>query len=229
MGTHFLTGAGSGIGAAVAELLCGRGEQLWLLARDESAAARLRERFPGSRTVAADLAEPAALAGALAAAALPERIDSLLHVAGVADYGPVADSAAAQWAETLAVNLLAPAELTRLLLPAVRTARGHVVFLNSGAGLHAPPGLAAYAASKFALKALAESLRAEEHVHRVRVTTVFPGEVDTPMQRRLHERFGMAYDAAAYLSPRSVAAAVATVLDHPHDGTLSDLMIRPNG
>ncbi|MFJ8443411.1 SDR family oxidoreductase [Kitasatospora griseola] len=227
MATHFLTGAGSGIGAATADLLAARGDRLWLLARDKPTAARLRERFPTSRTVVADLAHPAGLAHVLGGPAAPPRLDSLLHIAGTADWGPVGDSDHELWRRTLTVNLLAPAELTRLLLPALRTAQGHVVFMNSGTGLHAPPGLGAFAASKFALKALAESLRAEEHPHRVRVTTVYPGEVDTPMQRRLHARFRMAYDPAACLTPQSVAAALAAVLDHPHDGTVSDLTLRP--
>ncbi|KDN80669.1 SDR family oxidoreductase [Kitasatospora cheerisanensis] len=229
MATHFLTGAGSGIGAATAELLTARGDRLWLLARDQHTADRLREQFPTCRTVVADLAEPAALAAALAGPDAPARLDSLLHVAGVADWGPVGDSDHELWDRTLTVNLLAPAELTRLLLPALRAAHGHVVFMNSGAGLHAPPGLGAYAASKFALKALAESLRAEEHPHRVRVTTVYPGEVDTPMQRRLHARFQLEFDPSVCLTPQSVASALATVLDHPHDGTMSDLMLRPGG
>ncbi|MFD9123392.1 SDR family NAD(P)-dependent oxidoreductase [Kitasatospora sp. NPDC059571] len=76
--------------------------------------------------------------------------------------------------------------------------------------MHAPPGLVAYAASKFALKAVAESLRAEEYGNGVRVTTVYPGEVDTPMQVRLHERLGLPHDPAAAIAPESVAAVVAS-------------------
>ncbi|WP_405009021.1 SDR family oxidoreductase [Kitasatospora sp. NBC_01539] len=227
MGTHLITGAGSGIGAATAGLLAERGDELWLLARDTVRAAQLREQYPGSRTLVADLAAPDGLAAALQGQERPGRLDSLLHVAGVMEPGAVSDLAAGPWQETFAVNVLAPAELTRLLLPALRAAGGHVVFLNSGAGLHAPPGLVAYAASKFALKALAEALRAEEHRHGVRVTTVYPGEVDTPMQARLHDRLGLPYDPRTCIRPESVAAAVATALDLPRDGTLSDLMIRP--
>lgn len=227
MGVHLITGAGSGIGAAVAGLLAERGEELWLLARDPVRAAQLGEDFPGSRTLVADLAVPRGLAEALARQPGPARLDSLLHVAGVLEPGGVADTTADAWEETFAVNVLAPAELTRLVLPALRAAGGHVVFLNSGAGLHAPPGLVSYAASKFALKAVAESLRAEEYRNGVRVTTVYPGEVDTPMQVRLHERLGLAYDPGTCITPGSVAAAVATALDLPRDGMMSDLMIRP--
>jgi short-subunit dehydrogenase len=227
MGAHLVTGAGSGIGAAVAARLAARGQQLWLLARDAARAEQLQADFPGSRTVVADLAVPGALAGALARQELPAALDSLLHVAGVLEPGTVGESTVGSWEETLAVNLVAPAELTRLVLPALRSARGHVVFLNSGAGLHAPPGLGAYACSKFALKALAESLRAEEYPHGVRVTTVYPGETATPMQVRLHARLGLAYDPDACITPGSVAAAVLTALDLPRDAMMSDLMVRP--
>lgn len=227
MGVHLITGAGSGIGAAVAGVLTERGEDLWLLARDEARAEELRSRFPGSRTLAADLAEPTTLAAALGKQELPERLDSLMHVAGTLEPGTVADLDPAVWQGMLAVNCVAPAELTRVVLPALRAAAGRVVFVNSGAGLHAPPGLGGYAASKFALRALAESLRAEEYRNGVRVTTVFPGEVDTPMQARLHGALGLPYDPGICLAAESVAAALVGVLDFPADGTLSELTIRP--
>ncbi|MEU6536659.1 SDR family oxidoreductase [Streptomyces sp. NPDC047000] len=227
MGVHLITGAGSGIGAAVAARLHARGEELWLLARNGARAGTLRERFPGSRTLVADLAAPGALRARLEPQALPARLDTLLHIAGTIESGPVGELGAGAWQEMLAVNLAAPAELTRILLPALRAARGHVVFMNSGAGVHAPPRLGAYAASKFGLKALAESLRAEEYGHGVRVTTVYPGETDTPMQVRLHEQFGLPYAPEAHMSPATVAAAVVTALGLPRDATMSELMLRP--
>ncbi|MFF3848174.1 SDR family oxidoreductase [Streptomyces sp. NPDC002328] len=227
MGVYLITGAGSGIGAALADDLAAREHELWLLARDEARARALRARYPRSRTLVADLSAPDELPGRLESQELPERLDSLLHVAGVAESGRIGDVGARTWQDTLAVNLVAPAELTRLLLPALRAARGHVVFMNSGAGVHAPPRLSAYAASKFGLKALAESLRAEEYEHGIRVTTVYPGETDTPMQVRLHEQFGLPYQPEAHMSPASVSAAVLTALDLPRDATMSDLMLRP--
>ena len=89
--------------------------------------------------------------------------------------GPVAELDADAWRSQLDVNLVAPALLTRALLPALRAARGTVVLVNSGAGQVAHPTWAAYAASKHGLKALADSLRAEEAEHGVRVTSVYPG------------------------------------------------------
>ena len=227
MGTHLLTGAGAGIGAAVARRLAARGDDLVLLARSERRAAELRDAFPGARTLVADLGAPAALAGGLRDQGLPDRLDSLQHVAGVVELGTVADLDEDAWRQTIDVNLLAPAALTRLLLPALRAARGHVVFVNSGAGLSAHPLWSAYAASKHGLKALADALRGEEGPHGVRVTTVYPGRTATAMQAKVHEQEGKDYDPGRWIDPESVATAVLTALDLPRDAELTDLTVRP--
>ena len=77
--------------------------------------------------------------------------------AAVAGRTTVEAASVADWRAQLELNVVVPAELTRLLLPALRAARGKVVFLNSGSGLNARAGDAVYAASKFALRALADS------------------------------------------------------------------------
>jgi NAD(P)-dependent dehydrogenase (short-subunit alcohol dehydrogenase family) len=185
-----ITGAGSGIGAAVAQRLLGRGDELWLFARNAGRAKELAARFPGARTLVGDLAEPERLSWALSHQTLPDRVDSLLHVAGVADLGRVGELTPKVWNRTLAANLVAPAELTRLFLPQLRMSRGNVVFVNSGAGLNAHAEWSAYAASKHGLKALADSLRQEEHGNGVRVTSVYPGRTATPMQVNVHQLEG---------------------------------------
>ncbi|QEW03612.1 SDR family oxidoreductase [Microbacterium lushaniae] len=227
MSVHLLTGAGSGIGSALATRLRARGDDLVLLARSAARAAQLEQRFPGARTVAADLAAPTELASALAQQELPDRLDSVIHVAGVVDLGPVADMPVALWTAQVNVNLVGPAELTRLLLPAVRAAQGQILFVNSGAGLRAAPDWAAYAASKHGLKALADSLRAEEAPHGVRVSSVFPGRTATAMQERVHEQEGKPYDPAAFIDPESVVTSMLTVLDLPRDAQIPELTIRP--
>ncbi|MBM9503834.1 SDR family oxidoreductase [Actinacidiphila acididurans] len=227
MSVHLITGAGSGIGAAVARRLLARGDELWLLARDAGRAQQLAEQFPGAYTLVGDLAEPARLSWALSHQAPPDRLDSLLHVAGVVELGPVGDLTPKIWNETLAVNLVGPAELTRLLLPQLRLSRGHVVLVNSGAGLFAHAEWSAYAASKHGLKALADSLRAEERPNGVRVTSVYPGRTATPMQEKVHRQEGKSYDADRWIDPESVATAVLTALDLPRDAELTDLTVRP--
>ncbi|WBB62873.1 SDR family oxidoreductase [Streptomyces sp. WMMC500] len=226
--TYLITGAGSGIGDALARRLAARGSAgLWFLVRSEARAAELGGRFPGARAVVADLGEPESLAAALAEQELPARLDALVHSAGVVELGPVAETDPKVWAETMAVNLVGPAELTRLLLPRLRAARGHVVFVNSGAGLSAGRGWGAYGASKHGLKALADALRAEEAGGGVRVTTVYPGRTATPMQAKVHRQEGREYEPGRWIDPESVATTLLTALDLPRDAQLTDVSVRP--
>jgi NADP-dependent 3-hydroxy acid dehydrogenase YdfG len=227
MATHVVTGAGSGIGAEVARALHERGDELVLLARSEERAHDLAAAYDGARVVVADLAAPEGLEAALAAANLPPRIDSLLHIAGVVELGPVAGLDPADVRAHLDVNLAAPMLLTKACLPALRAARGVVVVVNSGAGLTAHAGWSAYAASKFGVRAFADALRAEEQEHGVRVTTVFPSRTATPMQQKVHEQEGKAYDPADWIRPESVASTILHVLDLPRDATISEVVLRP--
>ncbi|MBB1255592.1 SDR family oxidoreductase [Streptomyces alkaliterrae] len=233
MATHLITGAGSGIGEAVTRMLLARGDDVWLLARDAGRARQLAEHFAGTggevHTLVGDLAEPARLSWAFGHQSLPGELDSLLHVAGVVELGRVEELTPKVWDATLAVNLVAPAELTRLLLPQLRLARGHVVFVNSGAGLRTNGDWGAYAASKHGLKALADALRAEEAAAGVRVTSVYPGRTATPMQAKVHQQEGREYDPARWMTAESVATTVLTALDLPRGAEIVDLSVRPTG
>jgi NADP-dependent 3-hydroxy acid dehydrogenase YdfG len=227
MGTHLVTGAGSGVGAAIARRLHERGEQLVLVARSDERAAELSSAFPGSQTLVADLADVAALDDALAAADLPDELDSLMQIAGVLDLGTVGEAPLAQWRDQLDVNLVAPAVLTRHCLPALRATHGTIVFANSSAGLYASPTWGAYAATKFGLRALADVVRAEEIENGVRVTSVFLSRTATPMQEKVHELEGRTYDASKWISADTVADAVMHVLDLPRDATIPEVTVRP--
>ena len=223
MTTHLVTGAGSGIGRVVAERLLERGDDLWLLARSAERAHDLRADHPGATVLVADLAVPEQLESL----ELPESLDSLVHVAGVVELGAVAKLSTEVWQEQLAVNLVGPAVLTRLALPALRAGRGTVVLVNSGAGLLANPHWSAYAASKHGLRAFADSLRAEEQEHGVRVASIYPGRTATPMQEKVHSQEGQTYDADDWIDPGTVAGAIVGILDLPRDATVVDLTIRP--
>ncbi|MFJ3904636.1 SDR family oxidoreductase [Streptomyces sp. NPDC090025] len=227
MSTHVITGAGSGIGAAVARRLHARGDELVLHARDAARAKELAAEFPGARTLVGDLADPDRLSWAFSHQTMPERVDSLLHIAGVIDLGAVGDLTPKTWHHQLNVNLVAPAELTRHLLPQLRLAKGHVVFVNSGAGLTAHGEWGAYAASKHGLKALADALRHEEHDNGVRVTSVYPGRTASPMQAKVHQQEGKEYDPERWIDPESVATALVMALDLPRDAEVNDLSVRP--
>jgi NAD(P)-dependent dehydrogenase (short-subunit alcohol dehydrogenase family) len=227
LSTHLVTGAGSGIGAALVGALHERGDALVLLARSGERADDLAATYPGATTLVADLADPPGLERAVAEADLPDSLDSVVHVAGAVDLAPLAELDLADWQRQLDVNLTAPALVTRAALPALRAARGLVLFVNSGAGLAAHPDWSAYAASKFGLRALADALRGEEKPHGVRVTTVFPGRTATPMQEKVHRQEGRDYDASAWIDPRTVAATILHVLDLPRDATVPEVSVHP--
>lgn len=214
---HLITGATSGIGHEVATRLRDRGDELVLLVRDRDRAAD----FPDAELVVADLADVGTLAGLDPGAGL----DSVVHAAGVVEIGPVADLDERAWRHQLEINLLAPALLTRAVLPALRAAAGTIVFVNSTSGLSVGPAWSAYGASKFGLRALADALRAEEP--GIRVTSVFPSRTATPMQADVHRQEGRAYDPADWIDPGTVADEIVRVIDLPGDATVPEIVIRP--
>ncbi|MGG1910308.1 SDR family NAD(P)-dependent oxidoreductase [Microbacterium sp. NRRL B-14842] len=134
MATHLLTGAGSGHRCRPRAATHGARRRRRGARARCGTARQIADDLPGASTLVGDLAQPGRLSWALSKQSLPDRIDSLVHAAGVVDLGSVGDLTPALWEQQLAVNLVAPAELTRLLLPVLRVSRGHVVFVNSGAG-----------------------------------------------------------------------------------------------
>jgi NADP-dependent 3-hydroxy acid dehydrogenase YdfG len=176
------------------------------------------------RALTVDLAQPQRLAEAIEP---PQSLDALVHCAGVSveAIAPVAGTGAAVWQETMAVNVMAAAELTRLVLPALRRSRGHVVFLNSARGVRAVPNWSAFAASKAALAELADSLRAEEAGNGLRVTTIYPGATATGQLRRVRAAAGRGYDPRRCIQPETLAAMVAWVLAAPPDAYVSELSV----
>ncbi|GGP38908.1 SDR family oxidoreductase [Saccharothrix coeruleofusca] len=216
-----VTGASRGIGAAVARALAPT-HDLLLGGRDEAALREVATQLPGARPWAVELTDSAAVAEAVAGL---DRLDVLVHSAGIADLGPLAEATADVWRRTMEVNVVAVAELTRLALPLLRAARGQVVLLNSGAGLRANPNWGVYAASKFALRAFGDALRAEEP--ELRVTSVHPGRTDTDMQRGVRAQENGDYQAERYLRAESVARAVATAVLATDDAHVTEVVIRP--
>lgn len=219
--TALVTGASRGVGEAIARVLAPT-HHLILGGRDERALSELADEFPDARPWPVELTElsPADVEGV-------ERVDVLVHSAGISPLGRVAELPADAWREAMELNVIAVAELTRLLLPALRAAGGHVVCVNSGAGLRANPGWGAYAATKFALRAFADALRQEEPA--LRVTSVYPGRVDTDMQRAVRAQEGGAYEPDRYLRPETVAKAVLAAINAGPDAQLTELTLRPRG
>lgn len=218
MPTALITGASGGIGSAIATALAPT-HTLILAGRPSPRLDAVAERL-GATTWPLDLTVPEAIATEFI-----DELDVLVHNAGVSVPGPVADTTVDEWRTTFEVNVFGAVALTLALLPALRRSGARVVFINSGAGRRVSPGMASYSASKFALRAFADSLRNDEPA--LRVTTVYPGRTDTAMQRDLVAFEGGDYDPARFLRPDTVARVVADVVTTPPDAHLHEVVVRP--
>jgi short-subunit dehydrogenase len=192
-----VTGASSGIGRAVAQRLAAAGARVLAHGRDKVALDQL-----DATPLVADLAEPGAGA-ALARAALDAagRVDIVVANAGVGWAGPFGAMPPGMTEKLIAVNLTAPIELTRALLPAAGDGGpGSLIYVTSIAGRMGVAGEAVYSATKAGLDSFAESLRFEMYGRPIRVGVVVPGVVETAF----FERRGRPY---ARRSPRPIPAA----------------------
>ncbi|GAA2399401.1 SDR family oxidoreductase [Nonomuraea africana] len=220
MKTALITGASRGVGEAIARALAPT-HRLILGGRDRAVLDKVAADLPDATAWPVELSEVTA-----ADVAGLESLDVLVHSAGVVTLGAIADTPAEVWRRTMEINVVAVAELTRLLLPALRAAGGHVVLINSGAGQRANPGWVSYAASKFALRAFADGLRLEEP--SLRVTSVYPGRVATDMQRGVRAQEGGEFEPSKYLEPETVARAVLAAVTAGPDAHLTELTLRPS-
>jgi len=229
-----ITGASSGIGAKIAQNLAEPGNHLLMTGRDESRlGAMVRDAEAGgaiAHTVAGDLATAEGIDAICRAAeeALP-RLDALVLNAGKLQLGNVEDTPVEVVRELMEINYVAPYQLVQRLLPLLRASQGQVIFINSRVGLRSFKGISQYAASKFALRALADSLRHEMISEGIRVTSIYPGRIDTPMQEALHAQQGRPYDKEKTPGPEAIAEAVRLALNYPPNVELSDIIISPQG
>jgi NADP-dependent 3-hydroxy acid dehydrogenase YdfG len=220
MPTAMITGASRGLGAAIARALAPT-HTLFLAGRPSARLDELAEEF-GATTWPMDFEDLDAIPAVVEPIV---EVDVLVHNAGVAYPGRVAESTVDEWQSTMQVNVIGPFALTLALLPALRTAGGHVVFVNSGSGINASPGLASYSASKFALRGFADSLRNDEP--SLRVTSVHPGRIATVMQEGLVAYEGREYKPEQFLSPETVANVIADAVNAPPDAHIHEVIVRP--
>ncbi|MEU6476629.1 glucose 1-dehydrogenase [Streptomyces sp. NPDC047017] len=239
--TFLVTGAGSGIGRAVARRLFDEGAHAVLVGRRAAALRESAETAKDGQALVhpADIARPAAAAGAVQAALeCFGALDGLVNNAGLARFGPLADADPDDLTAMLDVNLLGPVHLIRAALPTLRAGGGCVVNVSSVGGVLAMPGRAVYGASKAALNSLTRSL-ARELAPLVRVNAVLPGPVDTPM----YDDLGLAPEQVARLrddmvestplgrfgTPDDVASWVCRLLDEETAGWVTGALIPVDG
>jgi NAD(P)-dependent dehydrogenase (short-subunit alcohol dehydrogenase family) len=185
----FLTGAASGIGRATALKLAAEGAELYLTDRDaDGLETTVGDARASGGTVAAhrvlDISnyDEVARFGADIHAHHPA-MDIVMNIAGVSAWGTVEQLTHKQWSSMIAINLMGPIHVIETFLPPMVAAGrgGHLVNVSSAAGLVALPWHAAYSASKFGLRGLSEVLRFDLARHRIGVSVVVPGAVNTPL------------------------------------------------
>jgi short-subunit dehydrogenase len=208
-GVAVVTGAASGIGAALAVELARRGSRLVLLDRDSERLAKVAASLD-AETVVVDLADGAATVavGEQIRAAHP-RLRLLVNNAGIALGGRFDQVTLAQYEQVIDVNFRAVVRLTHTLLPALRAEPGsHLVNVSSLFGLVAPAGQTAYAASKFAVRGFSEALR-QELAGEIGVTTVHPGGINTGIAESA--LVGVGVDPAEYEQEREIWARLLSI------------------
>jgi NAD(P)-dependent dehydrogenase (short-subunit alcohol dehydrogenase family) len=180
-----ITGASSGIGAATAELLAREGFLTYAGVRtpeDGARTAALHENIRPLRLDVTDRDSIAAAAGVVAKGGAP--LHGLVSNAGIAVGGPLEFLPVDELRRQFEVNVFGAIAVSQAFLPQLREARGRIVFVGSVSGRIAVPYLGPYAASKFALRALSDALRAELAPAGVFVALVEPGSVKTPIWQK---------------------------------------------
>jgi NADP-dependent 3-hydroxy acid dehydrogenase YdfG len=227
-----VTGASSGIGRAIALALAAEEARICLVgrrldalrsvARSAGAAGAETETYSVDLALDKDVRE-------LAVRISDDfgRVDVLVHSAGLISLGSVESASVEDFDRQYRTNVRAPYLLTQVLLPMLRASQGQVVFINSSAVLTGRAKVSQYAATKSALRALADSLRNEVNTAGVRVLSVFPGRTASPMQKSVHEMMGEEYLPERLLQPTDIAVAVVTALRLPRSAEITDINIRP--
>jgi NADP-dependent 3-hydroxy acid dehydrogenase YdfG len=226
-----VTGAGRGIGRAIAVAFAAEGAAVALVARSRAdlagVAAEIRESGGRALALPADVTQDAAVEG-LVEQTLTDlgRIDMLVTSAGTAAFGPVADSKPGDWDAMLALNLRAVMVCCRAVLPAMlRQRSGTILNVGSIASKRALPGSAAYTATKTAVDAFSRVLAEELRPHGVRVGVLVAGAVDTP----LWDSMGSSPPREKMLRPQDVARAAVLMAALPAHASLEELTLLPAG
>jgi len=227
-----VTGASSGIGKAIALGLAAQGAAICLVGRNLETLKAVTESAqttaPRVLSYQTDLTRDEDIQEL---AANLQRdvgfVDILIQCAGVYALGRLESAPVDDLDWQYRTNLRAPYALAQVLLPMMRSGRGQIVFINSSAGLSAKAGVGQYAATKHALKAIADSLREEVNAHGVRVLSVFLGRTASPMQAAIHEMEGKAYYPERLIQPEDVASVVINALSLPRTAEVTDISMRP--
>ncbi len=227
-----ITGASSGIGRAIALDLAQQGVNLGLVGRNlerlEAVAKIAQKTSPKVLTYSIDLSISENIAKLKKNLQQDfGQVDLLVHSAGVFSMGLLQETTVEKLDALYQNNVRAPYLLTQTLLPMIVSSRGQIVFINSSVIQRARANVGQYAATKHALKAIADSLREEVNAQQVRVLSVFPGRTATPIQAMIHAMEAKPYHPEHLMQPEDVASVVINALSLPRSVEVTDINLRP--
>jgi 3-oxoacyl-[acyl-carrier protein] reductase len=223
-----VTGAGRGIGRAIARKLGALGAHVVVCGRTaaglESTAAAIRSTGGQARVEQCDVTDLSSVEKLAASVEKNfHRLDILLNNAGVgSSAGPLHEMTPESWEKILNTNLRGVFYCIRAFAPImIREKSGHIINISSLAGKNALPGGAAYAASKWGLNGLSYSVAEELRAHKIRVSVVCPGSVETDFGPHSGK------DASKMLQPEDVAHVVAMLVTQEPRSFASEVLLRP--
>ncbi|MCA6503653.1 MAG: SDR family oxidoreductase [Pseudanabaena sp.] len=225
-----VTGASSGIGKEVALRLLQSGAQVSLVSRNPD---RILHELPAdinAKGYAIDLGDISQVSAKIQAiVADMGGVDILINNAGMAYIGELIDMPLTEWQKLFDLNLTSIFQCLQATLPTMRSQKsGKVINVASIAAKQGFPNWGAYCASKFALLGLTQALMLEEQPHGIKVMSICPGSVDTPLWDTLGDKVPPSFNRAAMLSPATVADAIMTLVNLPADAMINDFVIMPN-
>lgn len=225
-----VTGASSGIGKEVALRLLQAGAEVSLVSRHPDQI--LSELPAGSKAkgYAIDLGDISQVSTKIQAiVAEMGGVDILINNAGMAYIGEVIDMPLSEWQKLFDLNLTSIFQCLQATLPTMRSQKsGTIINVASIAAKQGFPNWGAYCASKFALLGLTQALAAEEQPHGIKVMSICPGSVDTPLWDTLGDKVPPSFNRSAMLRPATVAESIMTLINLPADAMINDLVLMPN-
>ncbi|MBA3544389.1 MAG: SDR family oxidoreductase [Chthoniobacterales bacterium] len=228
--TILVTGASGGVGGAIARKLGEEGATVCLSGRNRERLHQVASALPkgSAQSYPADLTSEKDLQSTVESIlAKNPRIDAVIHGAAIIALAPIATASAEDFDRQFQTNVRAPFRLTQLLLPTLTSAQGQIIFINSSAGRTAQAGVSQYAATKHALRAVADSLREECNAAGVRVCSIFLGATATSMQAAVRAEQKRPYKPELLIQPEDVAGVVSSLLALPRTAEITDVIMRP--
>ena len=227
-----VTGAGSGIGKALAQALGAHGATVGLVGRTkaklEATASSFNSQLPRPVVLPTDLSVDEQLDSLKAEVGRRfGQVDVLVMCAGEIAHGPIESASVADFDKLYRTNVRANYRMVQNLLPLLRKRPGQVVFINSSVGLSARPNVGQFSATQHALRALTNALRAEINPDGIRVLSVYPGRVATPRQEKLYTKQGSDYKPQLLVQAEDIASVVLNALLLPRSAEVTEISIRP--